>query len=70
MFSPKDTSNFDKSVAGCWMSGQCWMTMTPNNIRLEVRTWISYISCHPIISVYLQVKTTDVYNPADIKHSM
>ena len=24
--------------ADCWMSGQCWMTMTPNNIRLEVKT--------------------------------
>ena len=38
--------------ANCWMSGQCWMTMTPNNIRLEVKTLISFISCHPTISVY------------------
>ena len=38
--------------ADCWMSGQCWMTMTPNNIRLEVKTLISFIGCHPTISVY------------------
>ena len=25
-----------KIEADCWMAGQCWMTMSPNNIRLEV----------------------------------
>ena len=38
--------------ADCWMAGQCWMTMSPNNIRLEVKTLISFISCHPTILVY------------------
>ena len=41
--------------ADCWMSGQCWMTMTPNNIRLEVETLISFISCHPTILVSFQM---------------
>ena len=34
------------------MSGQCWMTMTSNNIRLEVKTLTSFMSCHPTILVY------------------
>ena len=38
--------------ADCWMAGQCWMTISPNNIRLEVKTLISFISCHPTILVY------------------
>ena len=38
--------------ADCWMAGQCWMTMSPNNIRLEVKTLISFIGCHPTILVY------------------
>ena len=38
--------------ADCWMTGQCWMTMSPNNIRLEVKTLISFIGCHPTLSVY------------------
>ena len=38
--------------ADCWMSEQCWMSMTPNNIKLEVKTLISFISCHPTIFAY------------------
>ena len=38
--------------ADCWMSEQCWMSMTPNNIKLEVKTLFSFISCHPTILVY------------------
>ena len=34
------------------MKGQCWMKISPNNIRLEVKTSISFISFHPTILVY------------------
>ena len=38
--------------ADCWMKGQCWMKISTNNIRLEVKTLISFISFHPTILVY------------------
>ena len=34
------------------MKGQCWMKISPNNIRLEFKTLISFISFHPTILVY------------------
>ena len=34
------------------MKGQCWMKTSPNNIRLEVKTLISFISFQPTILVY------------------
>ena len=42
IFGPKTFNNNCFLIeADCWMSGQCWMTMTPNNMILEVKTWFS-----------------------------
>ena len=52
----KETMKLQPIEADCWMSGQCWMTMTPNNIRLEVKTLISFAPGRRIVSKAFNVQ--------------